>query len=215
MPSPTVEDEIMPGFDDGSRSPTPVADADDAWPSIAWEKALLEKANHPCAAAGRSISSSRTTPNISFEESPHGASLWDAWDDPDADAGDALRLAAADRRGAARAAHRPARSSKALGPTIVVIGDAGAAALHRSGDLLAVAVPPNAADRGDAVHGPGVDPGARQRRRPRRPLQLRRHALFARISASSRWRRRTSRRQFMPHAVHRALSRRPSARSCG
>ena len=37
----------MPGFDDELLMATPVFGGDAAWPSIAWEKDLLDKAGHP------------------------------------------------------------------------------------------------------------------------------------------------------------------------
>ena len=53
------------------------------WPSLAWERDLLENINHP---AFPKIVETFTEDGFEYlvEESPTGPSLWDAWDDPEA-----------------------------------------------------------------------------------------------------------------------------------
>jgi protein phosphatase len=82
-PAVIEEEEILPGFDNVVPVATTVAEGD--WPSIAWEKNLLERAKHP---ALPSVLDHFHENNAEFlvEEMPEGRSLWDAWDDPDADA---------------------------------------------------------------------------------------------------------------------------------
>jgi protein phosphatase len=83
VPMAAAEEEIMPGFDEI----VPVAQVAGAgtWPSIVWEKNLLERARHPSLPAVLDYFQEN---NFEFlvEEAPQGKSLWDAWDEPDADA---------------------------------------------------------------------------------------------------------------------------------
>ena len=58
----------------------------DDWPSIAWEKNLLETAKHPALPAVIEYFQESNGEYL-IEEVPQGISLWDAWDEPDADAG--------------------------------------------------------------------------------------------------------------------------------
>jgi protein phosphatase len=80
-----AEEEIMPGFDDE----IPVAMAVDAelpFPSIAWEKTLLEKASHPALPAVLDSFTENDTEYLVLEW-PLGQDLWEAWDEPENDAG--------------------------------------------------------------------------------------------------------------------------------
>jgi len=83
-----TEEEIMPGFDE--EIPVAVAipiDGGGPWPSIAWEKSLLEKMNHP---AFPRVLDQFSENNIEYLvlEAPLGLSLWDAWDEPENTAAD-------------------------------------------------------------------------------------------------------------------------------
>jgi protein phosphatase len=82
--TPTAE-EILIGFDvapDPSLPVTGVLDALANWPDLAWEKSVLETAQHPFLPM---VLASFTEDGQEYliEEVPSGRSLWDAWDDSD------------------------------------------------------------------------------------------------------------------------------------
>src|SRR5262249_4308352 len=84
-PTAMLDEEILPTFED----PLPMAQIEGAtgtsWPSTTWEQALLAKLNHPGLPQ---VLESFIDGNASYliEEVPQGESLWNAWDDPAADA---------------------------------------------------------------------------------------------------------------------------------
>ena len=82
-----ADEEIMPGFDEE----VPVALAvggggAEIFPSIAWEKGMLEAANHPGLPMVLDQFTENNTEYLILEW-PLGTGLWDAWDEPEADAG--------------------------------------------------------------------------------------------------------------------------------
>jgi len=71
-----------------SPAPLPHAEAvslEPAWPSIAWERVLLEKFQHPALPRVLEVFEEDGFEYL-VEEVPAGQSLWDAWDDPAATA---------------------------------------------------------------------------------------------------------------------------------
>jgi protein phosphatase len=78
-----VEEEILPGFDNIVEA-TPIDDVG-GWPSLAWEKSILEKASHPGLPAVREHFVDGTAEYL-IEEVPQGRSIWDSWDEPDSTA---------------------------------------------------------------------------------------------------------------------------------
>ena len=84
LPTATLEEEIMPGFDEALPMAKPAGEGE--WPGLTWEKNLLQAAVHPSVPA---IIDYFQENNFEFliEELPQGKSLWDAWDEPEADAG--------------------------------------------------------------------------------------------------------------------------------
>lgn len=136
-----VEDDIMPGFDDDIPLATPV-NVGAAWPSIAWEKNFLEKASHP---ALPKVLDQFTTDNTEYLvlEVPVGMSLWDAWDEPDTDAG--VRYGWLQKIAAGlEAIHKAGALFEGFRPDVVVIGEMGQPRITDLGDILPVPVPPNA-----------------------------------------------------------------------
>jgi protein phosphatase len=138
-------DDIMPGFDDDVPLASVVA-TDGAngitalWPSAAWEKQVLQKANHPALPR---VVDSFTDNNTEYliEQYPIGNSLWDAWDEADD---------ASTRYGWARqvaealhALHRAGAILEGVRPDIIVVTDAGSAVLADVSDLLPLPLPPN------------------------------------------------------------------------
>lgn len=137
------DDEIMPGFDDDV--PVAMAVGDDGgapWPSIAWEKALIEKADHPVLPKIIEQFSDNNTEYLVLE-APVGMSLWDAWDEPEADAGTRYnwlqRIAAG-----LQALHSVGAIFEGIRPDVVVIGEMGQPRLVDLADVLPVPLPPNA-----------------------------------------------------------------------
>lgn len=80
--APAADEEILPDFDEL----VPVAQALEEDGGIAWEKTLLESSRHPSLPAVVEYFQDNDGEFL-IEELPQGVSLWDAWDDPDADAG--------------------------------------------------------------------------------------------------------------------------------
>ena len=136
---------IVPTFED----PLPVAQFDTvgplAWPSVTWEHSLLTTANHPGLPRVVETFVEDNTEYL-IEEVPEGQLLWDAWDDPNADAsvryGWLKQLAEA-----LRALHDAGAICESLRPDIVMITPAGQAVLADLSDLLPIPLPPGTAVR--------------------------------------------------------------------
>jgi PPM family protein phosphatase len=142
MAAVVVEDEIMPGFDDEVLMAVPVNDGADAWPSIAWEKALLEKANHPALPRVLDQFIDNNTEYLVLEW-PLGLSLWDAWDEPEADAG--VRYTWLQKIAAGlQALHNGGAIFEGIRPDVVVIGEGGQPRIIDLADVLSCPLPPNA-----------------------------------------------------------------------
>lgn len=138
-------DEILPGFDDDVPVAAVVsgdnpAVAGAAWPGAAWEKQILERANHP--ALPRIVDSfADNGTEYLVEQFPIGNSLWDAWDEADD---------AATRYGWARqvaealhALHKAGAILEGVRPDLVVVTDTGSAVISDVGDLLPLPLPPS------------------------------------------------------------------------
>ncbi len=142
------EDEILPGFDDDVPMATVVAPAAAppggvsaaGWPGAAWEKQVLDRANHP--ALPRAIDAfAENGMEYLVVPQPAGKSLWDAWDEADD---------AATRYGWARqiaealhALHQAGAVLEGVRPDLVVVGDKGQALLTDLSDLLPLPLPPS------------------------------------------------------------------------
>jgi len=147
--------ELVPGFD---AAGAPVAEAaaveGPAWPSIAWEKALLENAN--------SSSLPRLVDHFIegeheylVEEVPVGDLLWNVWDDPDRKTADkylALRQVAE----GLHALHQYGKCViEGLRPDLVTVrSDGSGACINDLTDLLPIPLPPNAPIRGTLYSAP-------------------------------------------------------------
>jgi serine/threonine protein phosphatase PrpC len=138
-----VEDEIMPGFDEEIPVATAIpVDGGETWPSIAWEKALLARANHPGLPR---VLAQFTENDIEYLilESPAGASLWDSWDDPEANA--QVRYTWLQQiAGALHALHGAGAIIEGVRPDIVVIGDLSQPRIADLADVLPIPLPPSA-----------------------------------------------------------------------
>jgi serine/threonine protein phosphatase PrpC len=142
-------EEILPGFDEDVPIAA-VVSADGpatlpwpsgpAWPSAAWEKQVLERANHPALPRVVDAFTEGDTDYV-VEQLPIGRSLWDAWDEADD---------AATRYGWARqvaealqALHRAGAIIEGIRPDVVVIDDSGQVAIADLSDLLPIPMPPS------------------------------------------------------------------------
>ena len=138
-----VDDEIMPGFDDEVPMAAPlIVDGGGAWPSIAWEKALLEKAHHPALPR---VLNQFTENNIEYLvlEVPAGESLWDAWDNPDANA--EMRYTWLQQIAAGmQALHSAGAIIEGIRPDVIVIAEGSQPRITDLPDVLATPLPANA-----------------------------------------------------------------------
>ena len=138
-----VEDDIMPGFDDEIPMATPISVAGtETWPSIAWEKALLEKANHPTLPKVIEQFTANNTEYLVLEV-PTGESLWDAWDDPDANAG--IRYTWLQKIAAGmQALHGAGAIFEGIRPDVIVIAEGSQPRITDLADVLPFPLPANA-----------------------------------------------------------------------
>jgi PPM family protein phosphatase len=135
-----AEDDIMPGFDD--EIPLATAVVDDAWPSVAWEKTLLEKANHPALPKVLDAFQENNREYLIIEW-PLGESLWDAWDDPNSTS--EMRYTWLQQIAAAlQALHKASAIFEGIRPDVIVIGEGSQPRLTDLADLLPCPLPPNA-----------------------------------------------------------------------
>ncbi len=136
-----VEDDIMPGFDDVLIA-TPIADGPGSWPSIAWEKDVLENAKslHLPKVIDQFTENGK---DYLILEAPIGESLWDAWDNPDGDAktryGWLQQLATA-----AISLHAAGAMFEGMHPGLVVVEPNGVPRVIDLADLLPTSLPLNA-----------------------------------------------------------------------
>ncbi len=122
------------------------------WPSIGWERSLLEKVHHP---ALPQVVDHFIEEGFEYlaEELPAGQALWDAWDDPNATADQRFRWLQLIAE-ALDQLHQNGAILEALRPDIVVITGAGQPRLTDLSDLLPLPVPPSAAIRATCYTAP-------------------------------------------------------------
>ena len=147
-----ADEEILPTFED---APLPVASlpqAVSAWPSIAWEKDLLDKANHPVLPAAIDYFVENNAEYL-IEGGFAGRSLWDAWDD--ADAGAEVRYGWLKQLAEGlQALHKAGAIIEGLRPDLVNVTAAGQVMLADLSDLLPLPLPPDAPLRGTLYTAP-------------------------------------------------------------
>jgi serine/threonine protein phosphatase PrpC len=162
-PPPAAEpeqdgDELMPAFDEPSGPQTRVIAGQVAWPSIAWERKLLSALESPALPAVLDYFSDETHEYL-VEDLPEGRSLWDAWDDPDAGAGEKYGHLAQ----VAELLHRLHQCNamlEGLRPDMVTIDSQGQARLNSLSELLPLPLPPDAPVRGGLYSAPELLTGA-------------------------------------------------------
>jgi serine/threonine protein phosphatase PrpC len=150
-------DEILPSFEDVLPAVGPATEllpAQPDWPSLPWERNLLEIIQHPGLPA---LLDSFEEDGFDYvvEELPTGRPLWDAWDDPDATSEQRYGLLRQVAE-ALRAVHQGAAILEGLRPDLVVVTPDGRARLTDLGDLLPLPLPPNTPVRGTPYTAPEV-----------------------------------------------------------
>jgi protein phosphatase len=147
-----IDDDILPGFDSEIPIAMPIGGSDSAWPSIAWEKSLLEKAKDPALPKILDQFTANDTEYLVLEV-PVGQSIWDAWDDPDADSG--IRYGWLEKIAAGlEALHRAGAIYEGFRPDAVVIAEGGQPRISDVSDLLPIPVPPGAPIKGTLYTAP-------------------------------------------------------------
>ncbi len=153
MPAAIVaEEEIMPGFDD--EVPVAMGATMDmvTYPSIAWEKALLEKANDPALPTLVDHFTEANTEYLVIEW-PLGLDLWDAWDEPEADAGTRYTWLQKIASGLL-ALYQAGAIFEGIRPDVVVIGAGGQPRITDLTDVLPIPLPPKAPIKGNLYTAP-------------------------------------------------------------
>ena len=150
------EEEIMPTFEDSTAValglPVAMPPTETNWPSIGWEKALLDKAQHPALPA---VLDHFVENNCEYliESGADGRGLWDAWDEPEANAetryGWLKQLAEG-----LHALHQAGAIIEGLRPDIVAVNSANQAVLSDLSDLLPLPLPADAPIRGTLYTAP-------------------------------------------------------------
>src|SRR5262249_9176239 len=146
-----VEEEIMPGFDDDVPIAMAIA-AEDAFPSINWEEAMLAKASHPGLPMMLDSFTENNTDYLVLEW-PLGNSLWAACDEPEADAG--VRYGWLQKIAAIlQALHSAGVVYEGIRPDVIVIGADGQPRITDLADALPFPLPPDAPIRATLYTAP-------------------------------------------------------------
>jgi serine/threonine protein phosphatase PrpC len=153
------DDEIFPSFDfptsvfePATVEPRLPAPAAPGWPSLAWERDLIEKVRSPVLpqVVGNFLADGF---EYLVEEVPSGQLLWDAWDDPDATSEQRFGWLKQVAEGL-NELHQAGAMLEGLRPDIIVVTPAGQAVLTDLSDLLPLPLPPHADVRGTLYSAP-------------------------------------------------------------
>jgi serine/threonine protein phosphatase PrpC len=140
-----VDDDIVPSFDFDMPGTAPVAqavlagEAGAAWPSLAWERQLLEKSRNP---ALPTVVDSFIENDVEYlvESAPAGRNIWDAWDDIDSTSNDRYTWLQQICLGL-DAVHQGGAIFDGLTPDMLAVTDAGQAYIADLSGLLPLPVP--------------------------------------------------------------------------
>jgi len=146
----SADDDIMPTFED----PVVLSDFPQgaSWPSIGWEKAILEKAEHPAVPGlvDHFVDGER---EYLIEEVVAGRTLWDAWDDPDSNSEQRYGWLKQIAEGL-HALHQAGAMIEGIRPGLVTVTADGQAAISDLADLLPIPVPADAPMRASLYTAP-------------------------------------------------------------
>jgi serine/threonine protein phosphatase PrpC len=146
-----VGEDMMPTFEDAPPM-AQVTGSGPAWPSIGWEKDILDKAAN---AAVPAVVDAFVEGGYEYlvEEAPQGRILWDAWDDPDSNA--ELRYGWLKQVAEGLAAlHKAGALLEGVRPDFVTVTDAGQAMVADLSDLLPLPLPPGTPVKGGLYTAP-------------------------------------------------------------
>ncbi len=135
-----LEDEILPGFDDDVPQAAVTAEAGSgsaAWPSPVWEKAVLDRANHPALPRPLDLFVEGGTEYLVLD-APIGRNLWDAWYEPEAATRYGYLKQVAE---GLHALHQAGALLEGVRPEVVTVTEDGQAMLSDLSDLLPLPVP--------------------------------------------------------------------------
>ena len=149
------EDDFMPTFDGVPMAGEAVAalpEGPTTWPSVGWERALLDQVEHPFFPAWTDNFVEGGYEYL-IEEVPSGQSLWDAWDAPESTV--AMRFGWLKQiAGALQKLHKNGAILEAIRPSLVIVAPDGQARLNDISDLLPLPLPPSAPVRGTFYTAP-------------------------------------------------------------
>jgi serine/threonine protein phosphatase PrpC len=150
---PAEEDEeILPGFEDvpsgasdtGVAPPMalPFAVTEPVWPGLAWERCLLENAQHPGLPRALDAFAEGGYEYL-VEEVPPGRTLWDAWDDPESTAEQRFGWLK-DVAEMLQRLHQLGALVEVIRPDVITVTPGGGRAMLADlADLLPLPLPPN------------------------------------------------------------------------
>lgn len=144
-------DDFIPTFDE----PLAVAEVTTegaTWPSVGWEKNVLDKANHPSLPKALDHFVDGDFEYL-IEEVPQGRLLWDAWDDPDNTVSMRYGLLIQLAEGL-QGLHKGNAILEGFRPDLVVVTDSGQAVISDLTDLLPIPLPPDAPIKGTLYTAP-------------------------------------------------------------
>lgn len=140
-PAEIADDEvIMPDFDAevpvAAAVTAEIATGDSTWPSVAWEKELLSKALCPSLPAPLDYFIQGNVEYL-IESKPEGRVLWDAWDDPEANADVRYGWMQQIAEGL-QALHAAGAILEGIRPDLTTVTPAGQAVINDLSDLLPI-----------------------------------------------------------------------------
>jgi protein phosphatase len=138
-PAEPADEDILPAFDRPSAPITDVLPLQPAWPSVGWERNLLDILEHPGLPVILDVFTEGGFDYV-IEELPVGRQLWDAWDDPEATYADRFGWLAQVAE-AMQALHGASAMLEAIRPDMVVVNDQGRARITDLSDLLPMPLP--------------------------------------------------------------------------
>jgi protein phosphatase len=157
LPAAEADEEIFPIFDEVVPTASPATEVlapQPIWPSVEWEQSLLSTLDYHGLPAVLDRFTEDGYDNL-VEEAPTGRSLWDAWDDPDADAqtrfGYLIEVAEILHR-----LHLYNVIVEGLRPDLIVLAPDGRARLADLGDLLPLPLPADVSLRRTPYTAPEV-----------------------------------------------------------
>lgn len=149
-----ADEEILPSFDfaPAAGPVTAILPANAAWPGTVWEREMLDTLENPGLPVVLDTFQEDGFEYV-VEEYPQGRSLWDAWDDPDADHSVRFNLLIKVAE-TMQALHRYGVIIEGVRPDIINVNEQGQPRFWDLSDFLPVPVPADAPIRGTLYTAP-------------------------------------------------------------